>query len=112
MWDRFSIEDSKSKLVNDLLAKHYSITIQEPRIVEAGDVKEFKLTDPKSFLKPVKKKLDLNRMVDEVNSHTISKYAVVKNIPKSSRFDGPLCKIHSLPLDGRGKCLQKGCKYA
>lgn len=23
-----------------------------------------------------------------------------------------LCKIHGTPLDGRGKCLQKGCKYA
>lgn len=23
-----------------------------------------------------------------------------------------LCKIHGIPLDGRGRCLQKGCKYA
>lgn len=23
-----------------------------------------------------------------------------------------LCKIHGTPLDSRGKCLQKGCKYA
>ncbi len=23
-----------------------------------------------------------------------------------------LCKIHDIPLDSRGKCLQKGCKYA
>lgn len=23
-----------------------------------------------------------------------------------------LCKIHSTPLDNRGRCLQKGCKYA
>lgn len=23
-----------------------------------------------------------------------------------------LCKIHGTPLDNRGKCLQKGCKYA
>lgn|SRR3990167_1836333 len=23
-----------------------------------------------------------------------------------------LCKIHGIPLDGRGKCLQKGCRYA
>lgn len=23
-----------------------------------------------------------------------------------------LCKVHSIPLDSRGKCLQKGCKYA
>lgn len=23
-----------------------------------------------------------------------------------------ICKIHKTPLDDRGKCLQKGCKYA
>lgn len=23
-----------------------------------------------------------------------------------------LCKVHQTPLDSRGKCLQKGCKYA
>ena len=23
-----------------------------------------------------------------------------------------LCKVHGLPLDGRGRCLQKGCKYS
>lgn len=23
-----------------------------------------------------------------------------------------LCKVHGTPLDARGKCLQKGCKYA
>ena len=22
------------------------------------------------------------------------------------------CKIHGIPLDNRGKCLQKGCKYS
>lgn len=30
----------------------------------------------------------------------------------SERFSGPTCKIHGLPLDERGRCLQKGCKYA
>jgi hypothetical protein len=29
-----------------------------------------------------------------------------------SRFGKSLCKIHALPLDSRGRCLQKGCKYA
>ncbi len=24
----------------------------------------------------------------------------------------PVCKVHGTPLDSRGKCLQKGCKYA
>jgi hypothetical protein len=25
---------------------------------------------------------------------------------------GSLCPVHKIPMDGRGKCLQKGCKYA
>lgn len=34
---------------------------------------------------------------------------VAKNI---NRYSNGLCKIHGTPLDNRGKCLQKGCKYA
>lgn len=32
----------------------------------------------------------------------------------SLRFDkgNGNCKIHGAPLDSRGRCLQKGCKYA
>lgn len=25
---------------------------------------------------------------------------------------GALCRVHGTPLDNRGRCLQKGCKYA
>lgn len=35
--------------------------------------------------------------------------AIVKNV---ASYEGPVCKIHGTPLDARGKCLQKGCKYA
>lgn len=28
------------------------------------------------------------------------------------RFSNGLCKLHGVPLDSRGKCLQKGCRYA
>lgn len=28
------------------------------------------------------------------------------------RLSNGICKIHGTPLDSRGKCLQKGCKYA
>jgi hypothetical protein len=27
------------------------------------------------------------------------------------RFNQGVCKIHGLPLDSRGRCMQKGCKY-
>lgn len=30
----------------------------------------------------------------------------------SDRLAQGLCKIHQIPLDTRGRCLQKGCKYA
>lgn len=31
--------------------------------------------------------------------------------PVSKKENGT-CKVHGTPLDSRGKCLQKGCKYA
>lgn len=34
----------------------------------------------------------------------------VKELPKPS--DSGNCKVHGIQLDKRGKCLQKGCKYA
>lgn len=33
-------------------------------------------------------------------------------IPAQQRGAKGVCKIHGIPLDDRGKCLQKGCKYA
>lgn len=32
--------------------------------------------------------------------------------PAPERLQNGLCKIHDIPLDSRGKCLQRGCKYA
>lgn len=34
---------------------------------------------------------------------------IAKNI---DRHSNGLCKIHGIPLDNRGRCLQLGCKYA
>jgi hypothetical protein len=36
------------------------------------------------------------------------------SLPKSKLLMYPngLCKIHGIALDNRGRCLQKGCKYA
>lgn len=28
------------------------------------------------------------------------------------RLQNGVCKVHGTPLDSRGKCLQKGCKYS
>lgn len=40
---------------------------------------------------------------------------ITKAISKMDSFDkfkNGLCKEHEIALDSRGKCLQKGCKYA
>lgn len=29
----------------------------------------------------------------------------------TERLSNGLCKIHATPLDSRGRCMQKGCKY-
>lgn len=36
---------------------------------------------------------------------------IVHPVPIHVRTLYKLCKVHDTPLDGRGKCLQKGCKY-
>ncbi len=53
--------------------------------------------------KVIKTKKDAEEVIPEIVP------PVAKNI---SRQSNGLCKIHGTPLDGRGKCLQKGCKYS
>lgn len=35
----------------------------------------------------------------------------VRPVPKERLANG-VCKVHGTPLDDRGKCLMKGCKYS
>lgn len=35
-----------------------------------------------------------------------------KLVDKGNKTLEKLCPVHRTPLDSRGKCLQKGCKYA
>lgn len=44
----------------------------------------------------------------DIESVTKAALAIAPNM----RFKNGVCKIHGLPLDSRGRCLQKGCKYA
>lgn len=37
---------------------------------------------------------------------------VILPTPSFERLANGLCKIHGTPLDDRGRCMQKGCKYA
>jgi len=43
-----------------------------------------------------------------INTLDDVRQAVAKIVSTSAK----LCKIHGTPLDSRGKCLQKGCKYS
>lgn len=38
--------------------------------------------------------------------------ATFKRVESYGSQGAKLCKTHGTPLDGRGKCLQKGCKYS
>lgn len=71
--------------------------------------------------------LDTVRTLATVGQIELNKFASAEELPpikvieevfKTSvpvapeRLSNGICKIHSIPLDNRGKCLQKGCKYA
>lgn len=49
-----------------------------------------------------------NSIVNRIKTPKQAKKAAAK----IARPNGKFCPIHGSPLDGRGKCLQKGCKYA
>lgn len=88
--ERFDSEPKKSELVNRLLAEHYSLP---------------PLRDKPLGIPPVAKK------------HEVPDLEVVKELSRQQnnpRFTGAIasCKVHGLPLDSRGRCLQKGCKYS
>lgn len=57
-------------------------------------------------LTPIPKDIKVIKSVGQATAATVA--AVL-----AKPADGvKLCKIHQTPLDNRGKCLQKGCKYA
>jgi hypothetical protein len=37
---------------------------------------------------------------------------LIDGLEKAIKEHTPVCKIHGIRLDARGRCLQKGCKYA
>lgn len=59
--------------------------------------------------KPEVKKVKINKVKPKIikTKDDAVQAATSIQLPKIA-----LCKIHEIPLDFRGKCLQKGCKYA
>lgn len=88
VWEKFENEDSKSQLVNELLAKHYGT---------------LETTPPKALLTDEATLTGFRNVPDGTR---------IKDLASVKRFEQGVCKIHGLPLDGRGRCMQKGCKYS
>ena len=53
----------------------------------------------------------MERVDPEVRVKAILELSRQQNNP---RFTGAIksCKVHGIPLDDRGRCMQKGCKYS
>lgn len=91
--------------LNPLVLKHRQLpktiieTAQDGRTATIGQLpnKTFgiKVTKPKKKPKVIKTPQDAEATIASIKLPTIN-----------------LCKIHGVPLDSQGKCLQKGCKYA
>lgn len=90
-WDKFQAEENKSELINKLLSNHYTG-------LKVGD--RLDSTPPLQVVKIDK--------TEPVKLQTFNKLKQTLGV----KVDAKLCKIHGLPLDDRGRCLQKGCKYA
>ena len=108
--DLFRQEKRKSRLVNNLLERHYHGTV-------GGKTQDEILVDIKVAQEVMNATANLR--VDAM------KYDIQRNARQTTReeraagmgdsFELPptkLCKIHGVPLTDMGKCLQKGCKYA
>lgn len=103
-------KDSMSGFINKL--------IDRERDLESGP----RLADgTKGFVIPFTKA----KKIQEVRSATAEdKVYIVNGSDPVSRTDAiglsktpakaniVMCKVHGIPLDSRGRCLQKGCKYA
>lgn len=91
---RFQKEPKKSGLVNELLATHYGSS--PIRYARQTTLEE--------------KASGLGDSVELGNSR--DGYKEPELVEPKFRPDNGTCKIHGNPLDYRGKCLQKGCKYS
>lgn len=54
----------------------------------------------------------INRLLAQHYDHDHTTPVVAPVAAIADRFHQGLCKLHGLPLDNRGRCLQKDCKYS
>jgi len=102
-------------------ALNEALTGNEVLIKRFDEVYELKLRHvsesgfmPKKVLETLPKPKGSSRINLEATAPT--KNNVFKELQDKldvrQRFEGAVCKVHGTPLDDRGKCLMKGCKYA
>lgn len=92
----FSEEEHKSAIVNKLLLDYYKDRYKKGKtnITYAKETSKLPTTQEIENYKA-------NEKIDRL-----------KTPLATERLNRGLCKIHEAPLDSRGKCLQKGCKYS
>lgn len=101
-------DTSMSGIINKLIEKERGGTpLQIAKEHFEKELDEWPTTNEKPVTKP-------KEAVASVSPGNVS--ATVRNLAKSyppirNEFR-PVCKVHGTPLDLRGKCLQKGCKYS
>jgi hypothetical protein len=101
--DLFKAEAEKSKLLNELLSNHYAQFRGMPNPRKDGL--------PPVVIKPSPHENTV-KILNEIHKDEPAKYKLPTDHLSPSRLDNGVCKIHGLLLDARGRCLQKGCKYA
>lgn len=120
-------DSTMSGLINYLLDKHFGHHSGDELAPGAkGGVVLRDLPPPtvaKEQLYPELKKPPIRLADSEEAKLTETNSAVFRNIVrvnaqaedwenKNAKAAHGICKIHGTPLDTRGRCLQKGCKYA
>lgn len=75
-------------------------------------------TDINKYIVAVRERKEIKKIMKPFLEN-MKKTTVISSsdVPMTKENPGQLkevavCKIHGIPLDARGRCLQKGCKYA
>lgn len=98
-------DKTMSGLVNELLEKYFGGELKTENIKENpdGTISAEDPSKPSSFVSGV------------IKTSQQAKEAALKKVGEATdtvKKQPGLCPIHGSPLDSRGKCLQKGCKYS
>lgn len=99
VWEKFQDEKNKSELINNLLDDWYSGKITNPMP-----------QNKKPYINSVQ---GISERVHKIIKTPVdAKVVTMAKVEKEFAKADSLCPIHETPLDSRGRCLQKKCKYS